>query len=147
MKDFCVLSLHLGLWSFPRFLNELFLTLLSQLWSSLLFFLPHFFFPGNFTLICFNTLLSGEPAFQSMNSCGLPFLWRFARVMNKHNVLCKVSTLQWLWLHVLNQNEAWWIFSFWWVIYSDPKWSFRVFWHNVHSCLEMKNAWNLKAYV
>lgn len=64
--------------SIKIFINQLCLTVLSQLQSSLLlvhFFLQHFSLPVNFLLICSDTALCQQPGLSAM-ACGLSSLWK-----------------------------------------------------------------------
>lgn len=76
-------SVH-SLWSSPKCLNQLCLTVFSSLWSSLLLvhlFLPNFFLPVNFSLnmLWYSTLWTANHSV--MTFCDLPSLWRVSVIV------------------------------------------------------------------
>ncbi len=76
-------SVHFLWWS-PKCLNQLYLTVFSNLRSSLLLvyiFLPNFFLPVNLHLICFDTALLEQPSLSVMTLCDLPSLWRVSVIV------------------------------------------------------------------
>ncbi len=80
----------LSLWSSPKCLNQLCLTLFSSLRSYLL--LVHIFVPNLFQwtlhLICFDTAICEDPHLSVMTLCDFPSLWNDCLLDH-----CRVSTL------------------------------------------------------
>ncbi len=73
------------LWSSPKCLNRLCLTVFSSLRSSLLLvhiLLPNFFFfHSTLHLKCFDTALLEQPPLSIMTLCDLPSLWRVSMII------------------------------------------------------------------
>ncbi len=148
-------SVH-SLWSSPKCLNQLWLTVFSSLRSSLLvvqLFLPNFFLPVNFVfnMLWYSTLWTAP--FQWWPSvtyplCGgcqwsssgplpsqhcSPLLW-FQRTRETHNLLCMDG-------HLLKHKCKYFNILRYWIF------NFHELYDSNHQNLNKKNIWNVLLYM